>query len=502
MIDEKQFEKLIQNYKVISFDIFDTLLVRPFIRPTDIFKYIEDEYCVQGFAEERVLAEKRARRNIGKNEVTLNDIYSCINDKFYSFKNIELETEEKFLNKNILISNFFETVKKYNLKIICISDMYLSSSFLKRILEKNGFTGISEIFVSCEYNKTKFDGDIFKYVMYYLGINSSEILHIGDNLYSDYKIPNLLGIYSIKIPKLIELFDNRFGSGVLDGNYSLGFSAYVGLVAQSILKYKGNGYWFNMGYGLGGSIALSYTRYAFNVARTNNIEKLLFVARDGYILNKIFIKFFKKFGIDSEYVYLSRSVVKHEGNNLKKYLKSKVGKANKIGIVDLTTSGFSAVKAIIKYIPKVKVIGIYSVTLNDFSPVPFFRFKKTNFLEDYHQISEIAIELSEFLLSSPESPIILIDDCGKPKYYNNKGYREKIYDFIAKGIMQYSIDFQRVFSKSEYIPDITFDDWIYIAEKFSKNNGEYDKLNLTKVLKAKSDDNISDAVPFSEIIFK
>ncbi len=31
----------ILKYDVISFDIFDTLLLRPFIKPTDLFLYIE-----------------------------------------------------------------------------------------------------------------------------------------------------------------------------------------------------------------------------------------------------------------------------------------------------------------------------------------------------------------------------------------------------------------------------------------------------------------------------
>lgn len=39
----------ILKYDVISFDIFDTLLLRPFIKPTDLFWYIETKYNIKGF---------------------------------------------------------------------------------------------------------------------------------------------------------------------------------------------------------------------------------------------------------------------------------------------------------------------------------------------------------------------------------------------------------------------------------------------------------------------
>lgn len=51
------------KYDVISFDIFDTLLLRPFIKPTDLFWYIETKYDIQGFCQARILAEVQSRRS-------------------------------------------------------------------------------------------------------------------------------------------------------------------------------------------------------------------------------------------------------------------------------------------------------------------------------------------------------------------------------------------------------------------------------------------------------
>lgn len=42
----------ILKYDVISFDVFDTLLLRPFIRPTDLFLYIETKYDIKVFVKQ------------------------------------------------------------------------------------------------------------------------------------------------------------------------------------------------------------------------------------------------------------------------------------------------------------------------------------------------------------------------------------------------------------------------------------------------------------------
>lgn len=49
----------IKNAKVVSFDIFDTLLLRTYIRPRDVFKHLETAFDAKGFDNERFYAEKR-----------------------------------------------------------------------------------------------------------------------------------------------------------------------------------------------------------------------------------------------------------------------------------------------------------------------------------------------------------------------------------------------------------------------------------------------------------
>ena len=79
-MDYNKMLKAIDKAEIVSFDIYDTLVVRNVLKPTDIFKIVE--FRVQSelgvniadFEKKRILAESMARKN-KKREVSLKDIY-------------------------------------------------------------------------------------------------------------------------------------------------------------------------------------------------------------------------------------------------------------------------------------------------------------------------------------------------------------------------------------------------------------------------------------------
>lgn len=207
------FKKLFEDekYKYISFDVFDTLIVRNYMIPSDLFFDISnDEHDKLKIYRDRIKAEtvKRIKNNkIGKKEVTLWEIYQEIkhvNKIDYLENEIKLEYENCKSRKSV--KEIYEHAVKNNKKIICISDMYLSKDIIKNILTINGYTEIEEIFVSSELNLTKHNGDIFKFVLNQLNIKKDEIIHIGDDLRADYINPMNEGITSIYYKKCFENF--------------------------------------------------------------------------------------------------------------------------------------------------------------------------------------------------------------------------------------------------------------------------------------------------------
>ena len=69
----KPIEDLVVTTEYVSFDIFDTLVLRNVEKPTDVFSWIDRENA--GFFEARVQAEKTARQNATHEDVTLDEIY-------------------------------------------------------------------------------------------------------------------------------------------------------------------------------------------------------------------------------------------------------------------------------------------------------------------------------------------------------------------------------------------------------------------------------------------
>ena len=77
--------KLLHKYEYISFDIFDTLVKRDLERPADVFLVVEKKYQMQtgmaidGFAEKRITAEKKARKLRGIVKLHLTRyMHSCL----------------------------------------------------------------------------------------------------------------------------------------------------------------------------------------------------------------------------------------------------------------------------------------------------------------------------------------------------------------------------------------------------------------------------------------
>ncbi|MDY5872108.1 MAG: hypothetical protein SPJ57_02625, partial [Candidatus Methanomethylophilaceae archaeon] len=74
MIFDDRIIGLTEGYDWVSIDIFDTLLVRPYVEPKDLFVHIEKEYDSPGFCRERMDAERR-NRDPENGEVTFDAIY-------------------------------------------------------------------------------------------------------------------------------------------------------------------------------------------------------------------------------------------------------------------------------------------------------------------------------------------------------------------------------------------------------------------------------------------
>lgn len=308
LLKRKSPEELVSEllkYDVISFDIFDTCIFRPFEKPIDLFYLLEAQNGIINFSSLRIDAESSARQKTNKPnfEVDIYDIYEDLSTRCFLTKNDaerEIGLEKKVCYANPYMLEVFNLLKKKKKTIIAISDMYLPSSVIKDILDKNGFVGFDKIFVSNEYGFSKSCGKLFEIAKEKYG-KSKTYAHIGDNHSADVIGAQRAGFESFYYQQCNQ-FGNTFRPKSL---YSPVSSIYKGIVNNHL--YNGltsNTARQDFAFLYAGPIVSGYCEWINTYSKTYDIDKILFMARDMDIFYKVYNKHYKEY--DNEYVTTSR----------------------------------------------------------------------------------------------------------------------------------------------------------------------------------------------------
>ena len=298
-------------YDVISFDIFDTLILRPFDDPKSVFTAAGEKLKYLKFKRIRFNAEKTARlkkfNKTGSYEADIYDIYDELNritniDKNEGIK-AELETEMSLCYGNPYMLDVFNMLKEQDKRIIITSDMYWHKEHLEALLKKCGYEGYSRIYVSCEHNAGKSEGKLFNIIKSELGKDLS-YFHIGDNYNADFEGAKAAGIDSF-FYKGVNAAGGKYRSSGISPLYS---SAYAGIVNAHLHKdCKIYSPQYEFGFIYGGFYILGFMSHIHRYCKTHDIDKVLFIARDGDIYRKIF-NMLPDNDIPNDYLLWSRCV--------------------------------------------------------------------------------------------------------------------------------------------------------------------------------------------------
>lgn len=294
-IDTAGIIKQIEEYDIVSFDIFDTLLKRNVKKPTDVFRYMEKKYNKEGFFKARIEAEKKARAK--KNtEVTLKDIYE---EMPFDFSKEELETEAELLIQNDWIMPVYKKALQSKIVII-VSDMYLPESFIVRILKREKIEGYKKLYLSSSVGKMKNSEELFDFVLDEI-THGKKIIHIGDSYKADYRIPRRKGIDAIHIPTnvlkegIFQLKNMNIECNILDS-----FLNNTSPINQS--EY------YRFGYEKFGMFLWGYSRWLYKSIKNAGIDNVYFFSRDGLLMKKAFDILFND--IQTHYLEVSRRALR------------------------------------------------------------------------------------------------------------------------------------------------------------------------------------------------
>ena len=209
------FMATLPEVQAVSFDIFDTALVRYVDHPVDVFFHLEQHPAFDQFAFRqpvsglRIAAESKAREMVFKiissYEVNLLEIYQVFcdlngisRDYAEAFVAAEEEIELELCVACAPLQRLYQEAVAAGKKALFVSDTYHGVEFLTRLLRHIGYEVAPEsIIASSATRKAKQSGHLFPFVLSSLGIEPDQLLHLGDHPISDDERPRALGIRTI-----------------------------------------------------------------------------------------------------------------------------------------------------------------------------------------------------------------------------------------------------------------------------------------------------------------
>lgn len=293
-------KKKIDKSTIVSFDIFDTLVERPFQNPSDLFDYLEKFGDVKGvakFAEERrnVRTSIIKSLNFDKNkEISILDRYKFINEEAASYlAEQEANVDKTLISRKEIGFELYKYAVSKGKTIIYTSDTYYGETTIREILEKCGYDSDNRMFLSSAFKDLKATGVLFEKVIKEMNVDPSKILHIGDNKAVDIDKAGEKSIKTSWVPSSIDRLRSESLISSPDSNGDKLFtSIYLGLSGQKWPGAKNGIQSFTagdknyFGYAILGPMFLGFAKWVLEKAISDKIDRLYFLARDGEIVKR------------------------------------------------------------------------------------------------------------------------------------------------------------------------------------------------------------------------
>lgn len=311
---ELALQQAIDVHPVITFDVYDTLVCRVIYKDRDLWQLVDREYQKRnhvkpiGFYKKRETADHKARKTYPYREVTLDEIYEVFADLYGqeladACKALEIELEINLTFPNDEVIEAYQYALQQGKKVYIISDMYLTDTIIGQVLEHNKITGYDKLFVSCIYRKTKHEGGaLFSAVLEEIQADAKDVLHIGNDAKADIQQSKAVGLdaYLIKPPSRKSYVNESKAKSDLD------YSLLYGFIKKHNSPQTPDSLAYRLGFDVFGPIVKGFLEW-IKVHKDNyNLDAILFLARDGYVLQEISDQ---EGELTSFYSYLSRRSV-------------------------------------------------------------------------------------------------------------------------------------------------------------------------------------------------
>ncbi|MFH0785839.1 MAG: HAD family hydrolase [Pseudomonadota bacterium] len=327
--------------EVVSFDLFDTLLIRRIHNPDlvklPVARYIAELAKQQGrhwhwhkVQQHRDAIESRHRTETGTEfvdheacypgfmrelllEIFQNSYDDVLLEKVTGY---ELAMENTMLVPRQGLVAWIKELVGEGKRIFVISDMYLPSSHLRRLIKYAGLDElVEEVISSADTFLAKASGKAYPMIAEKYSLSPKAWLHVGDNPISDGLRAGENGIEAMIIHDPRE--DHRRSIVKRYYNYSDGRPFWRGRILQQLMapledENQGNSALYCEGYNFLGPLIGIFVQQIARFCREKKITKVFFLSREGWTFKRYWEKAMPVLYPDDgclpeiEYLYVSR----------------------------------------------------------------------------------------------------------------------------------------------------------------------------------------------------
>lgn len=328
----------------VTLDIFDTLLRRD-VEPCDHTKRVamqqlslvmaqaDIEINVDELLNLRTKAESQAKQNAltlgGDAECTLSEIFiqlyqlieSCFQFKpepllpYLQLVEFEVQVEIERLSPMPYSKQLLQALKKKNITIILLSDMYLEEEHIRKILRHHDlYDCIDGLYVSSSTRLSKGSGSLFKYLISEGKLLPEYTLHIGDHQVSDYQRPRQHGIHALLLHSNVELRRRSTLQQIIRLANRCGDTNHLWNHCNTSAPKLDTPSPYQIGYQRLGPIFTLFALDVLTKALQTPYREVFFLARDSYLLQQLYTRLREKLQLSrllpspaGRYLYLSRA---------------------------------------------------------------------------------------------------------------------------------------------------------------------------------------------------
>lgn len=321
----------IDRYDGISFDVFDTLLRRN-IDPPEVIPHAATAWLARRLAElgfrhspqeiwtrrlrcERLLRQAAAADGFDE-EFQLSDLLfdlvlgllpehpSAATDAAAralivsraaalaeEASDYELRLELRATAPVPQMPELFARLRTLGKRMAVCSDMYLSPDQIAALLAHHGYDlQETPVFVSSQQKINKRSGRLFRHMIESQGVPASRWLHIGDDPATDIRPTRLLGISALRLRlKPEERRRRQIAAYYHRSRQALWRGAFVAAAAASFAPPQGgDSFFYEYGRTCLGFPFAVFAHRLIEQSRRSGADRLLFVARDGFLLRKLY----------------------------------------------------------------------------------------------------------------------------------------------------------------------------------------------------------------------